>query len=93
MHTRVTMGNTKWPELHVRDQQGQWAKISDAQFDEAKAVYNQRQREISDKKAPKRPPTVPMEVGDKETPVAGPSKNPRLPSQSTPAATRGKSAK
>ena len=56
MHTRVSMNNSKWPELQIKNSQGEWMRIPEQLFEESKAIHNQRQKEISDKKkAAKRP--------------------------------------
>ena len=86
LHTRVCIKNKKWPEIQIRIAAGDWVAIPETIFEPARAEFNRRSREASDKKKAARNVNAQSAMGT--TASASGNTNPRLPTAATPAKTR-----
>ena len=86
LHTRVCIKNKKWPELQLKNAKGEWLPIPETIFEPARAEFNKRSREESDRKKARKAQnqSVPMETASTQAR----RQDPRIPSASTPAQTR-----
>ena len=75
MLTRVSMNNSKWPELQIKNSQGEWQRIPEKLFEESKAIHNQRQKEVSDKKKAAKRPSQETSMETDEQPSTSAGKN------------------
>ena len=86
LHTRVCIKNKKWPEIQIRNPAGDWVAMPETIFEPARAEFNRRSREASEKKNAARNAHA-QSAMDTTSSAPGPS-NPRLPTAATPAKTR-----